>query len=92
VAPAARDDAGGRFRAGEAVGYVNDQLVAWGDPVGTLRATLATLAEGCEVVTCLAGEHAPLGEADVEAALPDGVELDHHDGGQAAWWWLLAAE
>lgn len=92
VAEAARDDADGRFRAGEAVGYVGEELVAWGDPAQTLRATLATLAEGCEVVTCLAGEGAPLDEAGVAAAMPEGVELDHHEGGQPAWWWLLAAE
>lgn len=92
VAEAGRDDAGGRFRAGEAVGYVGDELVAWGNPAETLRATLATLADGCEVVTCLAGEGAPLDESAVAAAVPEGVELDHHHGGQAAWWWLLAAE
>ena len=32
VAPAARDDAQGRFRAGEAVGFVEEELVAWGEP------------------------------------------------------------
>jgi DAK2 domain fusion protein YloV len=92
VAEAARDDAAGRFRAGEAVGYVGEELVAWGEPAETLRATLARLAEGCEVVTCLAGDAAPLDEDAVVAAMPDGVELDHHDGGQPAWWWLLCAE
>jgi len=92
VAEAARDDAQGRFRAGDAVGYVEDRLVAWGDAAETLAGTLAELAEGCEVVTCLAGDGAPLGRDAVAAALPDGVELDHHEGGQAAWWWLLCAE
>ncbi len=28
----------------------------------------------------------------VEAALPQGVELELHEGGQPAWWWLLCAE
>src|SRR3954470_13465176 len=32
VAPAARDDVQGRFRAGDAVGYAGDELVSWGDP------------------------------------------------------------
>ncbi len=32
VAPAARDDAQGRFRQGDAVGFVEEQIVAWGDP------------------------------------------------------------
>ena len=92
VAPAARDDKGGRFAAGDAVGYVEDELVAWGDPRETLAATLRALADGCEVVTCLAGDGAPLGEEEVAALVPDGVELDYHEGGQPAWWWLLCAE
>jgi hypothetical protein len=28
----------------------------------------------------------------VEARVPEGVELEYHDGGQPAWWWLLCAE
>ena len=46
VAPAARDDAQGRFAAGEAVGYAGGELVAWGDPAATLAATLERLASG----------------------------------------------
>ena len=56
VAPAARDDARGRFAAGEAVGYAGGELVAWGDPERTLAATLERLAGGSELVTCLAGD------------------------------------
>ena len=37
VAGAARDDAAGRFRRGEAVGFVDEQLVAWGEPGETLE-------------------------------------------------------
>ena len=37
VAPAARDDAQGRFRGGDAVGFVGEELVAWGEPAATLR-------------------------------------------------------
>jgi DAK2 domain fusion protein YloV len=92
VAPAAKDDAQGRFSSGEAVGYVSDELVSWGDPEATLRDTLARLAEGAELVTCIAGAGAPLPPEAVEAALPDDVELELHDGGQPAWWWLLCAE
>ena len=44
VAPAARDDAQGRFRRGEAVGFVEDEVIAWGDPGETLRKVLAALA------------------------------------------------
>ena len=65
---------------------------AWGDPAATLRATLAAVAEGAELVTCIAGEDPPLDREAIEAALPEGVELEYHDGGQPAWWWLFCAE
>jgi len=92
VAEAARDDPDGRFAIGDAVGYRGDELVAWGDPAQTLERTLTALTDGAELVTCIAGQAAPLDEQAVAAAVPDGVELDYHDGGQPAWWWLLCAE
>ena len=92
VAPAARDDARGRFAAGDAVGYAGGELVAWGDPAETLATTLARLADGAELLTCIAGESPPLERAAVEARAPDGVEVEFHEGGQPAWWWLLCAE
>jgi hypothetical protein len=92
VAPAARDDAQGRFREGEAVGYVGAELAASGDPEETLRTTVARVADGAELVTCIAGESPPLGREAIEQALPEGVELEYHEGGQPAWWWLLCAE
>ena len=92
VAPAARDDTRGRFTAGDAVGYAGGELVAWGDPAETLSATLARLADGAELLTCIAGDRAPLGRDAVEARAPDGVEVEFHEGGQPAWWWLLCAE
>jgi uncharacterized protein len=92
VAPAARDDAQGRFRAGDAVGYVDGELRAWGDPRATLDATLAELAGEAELVTCVAGDSPPLDREQVESLRPEHVELEYHDGGQPAWWWLLCAE
>jgi len=92
VAPAARDDAQGRFIAGDAVGYAGGELVAWGDPAATLAATLDQLVDGAELLTCIAGEAPPLGQDDVQARVPDGIELEYHEGGQPAWWWLLCAE
>jgi uncharacterized protein len=92
VAPAARDDAQGRFSAGEAVGYAGGELVAWGDPAETLATTLAQIADGAELLTCIAGERPPLDQAAVEARAPAGVEVEYHEGGQPAWWWLLCAE
>jgi uncharacterized protein len=92
VARAARDDGAGRFREGEAVGYAGEDLVAWGDLHETLVTVFEKVCDGCEVVTVIAGEGAPLDAQALEALMPGGVELDHHDGGQPAWWWLIAAE
>jgi uncharacterized protein len=92
VARAARDDAQGRFTAGDALGYAGGELVAWGDPAETLSATLAQIADGAELLTCIAGEQPPLDRAGVEARAPAGVEVEYHEGGQPAWWWLLCAE
>jgi DAK2 domain fusion protein YloV len=92
VAPAAREDVHGRFGVGDAVGFVEDEIVAWGAPGPTLEAVLRSLSRDAELVTCIAGDGAPL-DADAVAALaPDGVELELENGGQPAYWWLLAAE
>ena len=92
VAQAARDDAQGRFGRGEAVGFVADEVVAWGEPRETLRAVLETLADGAELISVLVGQDAPLEPGDVAELVNGGVELELHDGGQPAYWWLLAAE
>jgi DAK2 domain fusion protein YloV len=100
VAPAAREDAQGRFARGDAVGFVEEQIVAWGQPGETLRQVLSALANGsngsraAELVSVLGGAEAPF---DMEAVgrLLDGVveaELELREGGQPAYWWLLAAE
>jgi len=92
VARAAREDPGGRFTIGDAVGYSGEDLTAWGDPADVLARTMRAVTEGCEVVTCIAGDGAPLRRDAVERAVPEDVELDYHEGGQASWWWLLCAE
>ena len=46
VAPAARDDKQGRFSEGDAVGFVDEEMVAWGTPEATLRSVLEALGEG----------------------------------------------
>ncbi len=95
VAPAARADPAGRFAPGEAVGFLGEEVVAWGEPAATLRHVLVALADGAELLSVLAGEGAPLDPPAV-AALLDGdlgaAELEQRDGGQSAYWWLLAAE
>jgi DAK2 domain fusion protein YloV len=98
VAPAARRDPQGRFAPGEAVGFVDDNVVAWGEAEATLRSVLASLADGAELVSVLAGQDAPLDAATVSGLLDgdgDGAqvaELELRDGGQPAYWWLVAAE
>jgi dihydroxyacetone kinase-like predicted kinase len=97
VAPAARDDAQGRFKRGDAVGFVEDEVTAWGDPRETLEAVLATLARGNgegepELISVLSGVEAPLGLGDIEGMVNGGIELELRHGGQPAYWWLLAAE
>jgi len=92
IAPAARDDAQGRFRKGDAVGFVDGGIVAWGGAGSTLTQTLQHLAEGAEIVTVIAGEGAPIPLGEIDTHVPDGVEIETHEGGQPSWWWLLAAQ
>jgi len=92
VAPAARDDAQGRFRQGDAVGFAGDEIVAWGGAGTTLATTIERLAEGAEIVTVLAGKDAPIPLGELDTHVPDGVEVEAHEGGQPSWWWLLAAQ
>ena len=92
VAPASRDDAKGRFVTGDAVGFVEDEIVAWGGAGSTLGETIACLAEGAEIVTVIAGEGAPMALGELDGPLPEGIEVELHDGGQPNYWWLLAAQ
>jgi uncharacterized protein len=98
VAQAARDDAQGRFSRGEAVGFVEEEVLAWGEPGETLQAVLAALAQGKaggdtpELISVLAGEDAPLGLGEIERMADNRIELELRQGGQTAYWWLLAAE
>jgi DAK2 domain fusion protein YloV len=103
VAPAARDDKKGRYRAGEAVGSVSSKedieawgdtesnIMAWGDAGQTLAAVLAKLAEGSELLSCFVGEDAPLDADAVRGLAPEGAEIEWHEGGQPHYWWLIAA-
>jgi dihydroxyacetone kinase-like predicted kinase len=102
VAEAARDDAQGRFARGEAVGFVEDDVIAWGEPGETLRQVLEVLGDDragateVELITVLAGIDAPLDEAAIGTLLNgnggSAPELELRHGGQSAYWWLLAAE
>jgi DAK2 domain fusion protein YloV len=92
IAPAARDDGAGRFRRGDAVGFIGDEIVAWGGAGSTLATMLEKLAADAEIVTAIAGEGAPIPLDELGHHAPDGVELEVHEGGQPSWWWLLASQ
>jgi DAK2 domain fusion protein YloV len=92
VARAARDDAQGRFRVGDAIGFVDDQLVAWGDPEAALREVIGQLADDAELITCLSGSDAPLDDEAIRAMVDGEVELELSTGGQESYWYLLTAE
>ncbi len=92
VAPAARDDAAGRFRRGDAVGFAGEEIIAWGGTGSTLATTIEHLAARAEIVTVIGGEGAPIPLEEIGAHIPERVELEVHDGGQPGWWWLLGAQ
>jgi DAK2 domain fusion protein YloV len=92
VAPAARDDAEGRFRQGDSVGFADGELVAWGGAGSTLIETVAALVDGAEIVTVIEGAEAPVPLADLQLDLPNGAELELHSGGTANYSWLIAAQ
>ncbi|MEZ5060925.1 MAG: DAK2 domain-containing protein [Solirubrobacterales bacterium] len=92
VAPAARDDAEGRFVRGDAVGFVDGEVIAWGGAGTTLAATIEALTAAAEIITIVEGESAPIALDDVTALAPDSVEAEAHRGGQPHYWWLLAAQ
>ena len=95
VTEAARDDAEGRparFHRGDAVGFIDERIVAWGEPAETLEAVLGELGREAELLTLISGEEAPLDDDVVSALVPAGVELELSWGGQPAYWYLIAAE
>ena len=92
VAPAARDDAQGRFRRGEAVGFVDEEIVVWGAARETLRGVLERLADRAELITCLRGADAPLDDDEVNQLAAGDIEFELSHGGQPSYWWLLSAE
>jgi dihydroxyacetone kinase-like predicted kinase len=92
VGPAVKDDADGRFLAGDAVGFAGDEIVAWGGAGSTLRRTLERLGDGAELVTVFAAHDAPIPAHELPAELRGGAEVEVHRAGQPGWWWLIVAE
>ncbi len=92
VTEAARDDTQGRFRRGDTVGFIDEQLVAWGDLQETLGIVLGELGREAELLTVIEGDGAPLGGDAVQKLAPNGAEVELSRGGQPSWWWLVSAE
>jgi dihydroxyacetone kinase-like predicted kinase len=95
VTEAARDDAEGvppRFHRGDAVGFVEEKIIAWGAPAETLEVVLGELGREAELLTLIEGDGAPLDDGAVTALAPDGVDVEYSRGDQAAYWWLISAE
>ncbi len=92
VAPAARDDAQGRFVRGDAVGFAGGEVVAWGGAGSTLSATIERVGQGAEIVTVIEGAEAPIPLAELPLELPGEIELELQKGDQPHYWWLIAAQ
>ena len=92
VAQAVKDDVQGRFRRGDAVGFVDGEIVAWGGAGTTLLETMVELGDGAELVTVFASADAPMDPGQLPVELEGGVEVEIHTAGQPGWWWLLTAE
>lgn len=92
VAPAARDDAEGRFVRGDAVGFVDGEVIAWGGAGSTLVSTIEALSDGAEIVTIVEGDGAPIPIDEVTGLVAEPIEAEAHHGGQPHYWWLLAAQ
>ncbi|MBV8432028.1 MAG: hypothetical protein JO244_12745, partial [Solirubrobacterales bacterium] len=80
------------FRQGDAVGFLEEEIVVWGTPREALRGVLERLADGAELITCLRGVEAPLDDETVRALAHGDVEFELSEGGQQNYWWLLSAE
>jgi DAK2 domain fusion protein YloV len=92
VAPAVKDDVKGRFVEGDAVGFDDGEIVAWGGTGSTLRETLERLGDGAELVTVFAHPDAPIEADQLPDELDGGAEVDVQVAGQPGWWWLITAE
>jgi DAK2 domain fusion protein YloV len=92
VAPAGRDDPKGRFKRGDAVGFIGDEIVAWGGAGSTLAMTVERISESAEIVTVIEGDGAPIPLEALPVSLPEGADLELRHGGQPHYWWLLAAQ
>ena len=82
-----------RFRRGDAVGFVDEELVAWGEPARDARGRARRARPRGRAADADRGRRRAAGRRRASpASRPDGVELEYSRGGQPAYWWLIAAE
>ena len=93
VAPAARDDKQGRFAQGDAVGFVDEQIVAWGTPRDDAASGCSRgSAKGRELLTLRLRRRRAARRRRGRRPWPRTAwTLETHDGGQPHYWWLIAA-
>ena len=92
VTEAARDDAQGRFRRGDASASSTRSSSPGASRARRSRSVLGELGREAELLTVIEGDGAPLRGDAVAALAPAGAEVELSRGGQPAWWWLVSAE
>lgn len=92
VAPADKDDPAGRYTKGDAVGFINGELVAWGTPEGTLEAVLGGLPDDAEIVTLIESAESPFSGQALKLAQERFDETEHVVAEHPGWWLLVTAE
>ena len=92
LAPADKDDPNGRYVKGDAVGFVDGELVAWGDPGEALVALLDALPSDAEIVSLIESESSPLGGSPKSLADQRFDETEHVVAEHPGWWLLITVE
>ncbi len=74
------------------MGFIDEELVAWGEPGETLEVVLGELGREAELLTVIEGDGAPLARRRCGRLAPATAEVELSRGGQPSWWWLVSAE
>jgi dihydroxyacetone kinase-like predicted kinase len=91
VAQADKDDPTGRYATGDSVGFVDGELVAWGEPLGTLNSVFDKLPADSEIVTLIEAEGSPFGGTLESIAGDRFDEVEYLAASHPGWWVLITA-
>ena len=92
LAPAEKDDPAGRYLTGEAVGFVNGELISWGTPQAALVGVLDGLPAEVEILTVIEGITSPY-DGELKALVePRFDDIEHVTADHPGWWVLFTAE